>query len=217
MFKPVLYYYNNKPIKNFTIIGERHSGTNWLEKILSNQLHSELTWEFGSKHFVNPNPNLLAGANNCLFVCITRNIYDWIGGFYKLPHHVESSMLKDMQTFLLNEWKSSVYDNDYLTKKPYKNLFELRNYKLKYISVFLPFIVNNMICLKYEDLLIQPTNIVDFISNKYQIKKTNKKYGKFIQPRRKKLYKLKQNVIKTINDNTNWQTENFFGYYAKDK
>lgn len=207
---------NIKPTK-FTIIGERHSGTNWIERIVNNQLRCELTWEFGSKHFVNPNPNLLAGANDCLFVCITRNIYDWIGGFYKLPHHVDSSILKNMQTFLLSEWKSSVYDNDYLTNKPYKNIFELRKHKLKYISLFLPFIVSNVICIRYEDLLIQPSNIIDFISDKYQIKKTNKKYGKFIGIRNKKSYTLKPNIIEIIDNNTDWETEKFFGYYRRNK
>lgn len=39
------------PIKKFTILGERCSGTNFLEQTILENFDVELTWEFGHKHF----------------------------------------------------------------------------------------------------------------------------------------------------------------------
>jgi len=214
-YKSIYIQHSNVQATKFTIVGERHSGTNWIERLVINQLQIPITWEFGSKHFIGYNPNDLAASKNCLFICITRNIYDWIGAFYKLPHHVNICMLHNMETFLLQEWTNDVYDNDYFTKKPYKNLFELRKYKLQYLSIFLPFLVDNLIIIRYEDLISNMDDTINFISNNFNIKKTNKVYGNFIKPRNKRAYVLKKNTIKIINDNTDWDTEKFFKYYPK--
>lgn len=216
-YNPILYqrFQPNDKIKQYTIIGERHSGTNWLEKLINSQLKIPLTWEFGSKHFINPNPNELARADNCLFIVITRNIYDWIGAFYKLPHHVDMSIMKSMETFILSEWKNSGIDNDYFTQKPYKNIFKLRKYKLEYAYIILPLIVNNLIIIKYEDLLIDTKKIINFISDTFSIQKTNAKYTKRIKPRNKKTYKLQNNILSIINDETDWDVEGLFNYNKK--
>lgn len=205
----------NLQIDKFTIIGERHSGTNWLERLVESKLELPLTWEFGSKHFVNPNPNILASGEHCLFIGITRNIYDWIGGFYKLPHHVNISMLLNIETFLLNEWTNDIPDNDYLTQQPYKNIFELRKYKLQYLNVFLPVIVNNLLLVRYEDLQIDPENISNYISEIYNIKKKKVPLSGLIVPRKKTPYRFKPEVLKIINDNTDWDMEKHFNYFPR--
>ena len=38
-------------LKNFTIFGERNSGTNYLKYILSNMLFIDFTQEYGFKHW----------------------------------------------------------------------------------------------------------------------------------------------------------------------
>jgi hypothetical protein len=38
-------------IKKFTIMGERCSGTNFLEQIILSNFHINITWEYGWKHF----------------------------------------------------------------------------------------------------------------------------------------------------------------------
>lgn len=217
-YNPIFYQYRKPTTKvsKFTIIGERHSGTNWIEKICLSRLTLPITWEFGSKHFINPRPSLLAAGTDCLFICIVRNIYDWIGGFYKVPHHVNVSMMWNIKTFILNEWKNDIEDNDYLTGKPYKNIFELRKYKLQYLSIFLPLIVDNMIIVRYEDLRINPENIVDFIATTYNIQKTNNLYSQFTNPINKPPYYFNKEILSIINDNTDWDIENNFGYYKSE-
>lgn len=214
-YKPI-FYQHRKPynkINKFTVIGERHSGTNWIEKLIIFRLNLPITWEFGSKHFVNPNPNILAQGEDCLFIGITRNIYDWVGGFYKLPHHVNVSMLKNMKTFLLNEWISDVPDNDYLTQKSYKNIFELRKYKLQYLHLFLPLIVDNLLLIRYEDLQKNPEDIIQYISDNYKINKTNAPYSSLISPRKKFPYKLNKQALDIIKNNTDWEMEKLFNYF----
>jgi len=205
-----------KKISKYTIIGERHSGTNWIERIFTYHFNLPLTWEFGSKHFIDQyDPNHLASANNCLFVCMTRNIYDWIGGFYKFPHHVHISMRKNLQTFMLNEWKSQIQDNDYFLKKAYKNIFTLRKYKFQFMHKYLPFLVNNMIIIRYEDLLQDIINVINFIEKTFNISTKNKKLNKLTQPRIKKPYRFTKKNLSIIYENTDWETEKVFKYFPR--
>lgn len=215
-YNPIFYQRLNKnPIHKFTIIGERHSGTNWLERILTSRLSTPLTWEYGSKHFINYNLNQLASAKNTLFVCITRDIYQWIGGFYKLPHHVDKSIAYDLDKFLLSEWKNEIDDYDYLTHKPYKNIFCLRKSKLEFLYIFLPNIVDSIIITRYEDLLVDPENIVSFISTHFDISTTNVPYYKWTQPRPQHPYLFLPRIKDIINQNTDWKTESIFHYDQK--
>lgn len=221
LYKPIAYQYR-KPenkINKYTIIGERHSGTNWLERICQNRLELSITWEYGSKHFFNYSPNTLASAQNTLFICITRNVYDWIGGFFKLPHHVDISIAYNIDKFLLSEWKCDdrVNDVDYLTNKPYQNIFQLRKYKLQFFDLFLPFIVDNMIITRYEDLLIDPETIVSFISKIYNIKKTTYDYYNLTQPRKQHPYLFDERISNIINEYTDWDMENKFGYLINNR
>lgn len=209
----VFYQKNSLEISEFTILGERHSGTTWLERLIKARLCVPLTWRFGSKHFIDSlNPNLMASASNTLFICITRNIYDWIGGFYKLPHHVNSSIVCSLDRFLLSEWKNEIFDINYFTHKPYKNIFDLRSSKLIFYLYFLPNIVDNMLIIRYEDLLIDPERLVSFISDEFSINKTSYKYSKYIIPRKKTHYKFISRISTIIDTNTDWSIENCYRY-----
>lgn len=213
-YQPISYQQYSSNIQEYTILGERHSGTNWLERLVSTRLKLPLTWRFGSKHFIDSlNPNLMASAQNTLFICVTRNIYDWIGGFFKLPHHVDTTIAFDIDKFLLSEWKNQCFDNHYFLHKPYKNIFDLRANKLIFYFTFLPNIVDNMLIIRYEDLLIDPELIINFISDIYSIDKTTKKYSKLIVPRKKSHYKLKNRILQIIDNNTDWSIEYNYKYY----
>ena len=217
-FNPILYEHiiDYRPIKRFTILGERHSGTNWIERIVLSRLELELTWEFGSKHFIkNTNWTTLNKGHDVLFICITRNIYDWIHGFYKLPHHVGSNIKCDKYKFMLSQWDSGQEDYNFINNKPYENIFHMRKSKLEFYIDFLPNIIYNMIIIRYEDLLINPENIVSFISDKFGIPKTNKEYGRMTSPRYKQPYKIKSDIFDIISNNTDWITECRFNYFPR--
>lgn len=98
-------------INKYTIYGERCSGTNYLEDIISKNFNVEITWKYGWKHFFGHNitdktNNLEAdikNADDVLFICIVRDIIPWINSFYKTPHHVNDEIKEDFHKFISNE------------------------------------------------------------------------------------------------------------------
>jgi hypothetical protein len=205
------------PIENYTIFGERHSGTNWLERLINIRLNLSIINNFGdntSKHFIRYiDWKLLSNSHKTLFICITRNIYDWIHGFYKLPHHVSGNICDSMENFLTKEWKNEERDYDFISLKPYNNIFEMRKSKLYYYYNYLPILVDNLLIIRYEDLLVNPENIIDFISNNFNCIKTTRKYVPMILPKQKKLYKVKDHIRQIINSSADWEAENLFQYH----
>ena len=87
-------------IKKFTIYGERCSGTNYLENIIKINFDVDITWEYGFKHFFGFQDEQLKQSDDTLFICIVRNLPDWINSFYRTPHHLQ---LKYNQNMTENE------------------------------------------------------------------------------------------------------------------
>ena len=202
-------------INNFTIYGERHSGTNWLEKLITNSFNIPITWKYDYKHFFGCcDWEVLNKAQNTLFIGIYRNIYNWIGGMKKMPYHLESNKVLDIKP-----WQSvrgiskynSFCDSHWYTKEKYKDIFDMRHNKLEFLYLYMPYLVDNYVLIKYEDLIEHTYDIVNMISVKYNLNIVNKKYA---HPDKSKLslYKLSQNNIIKINDNTIWTTETLVGY-----
>lgn len=109
---------------------------------------------------------MLAESSDTLFICIVRDPVSWIQSFYRNPHHVShlSSSDDDDKTniskFLNDEfWSTDEYDKEIMidrniyTNDRYKNIFEMRHIKLKYMIEDLPKLVDNYVFVKYEDIL----------------------------------------------------------------
>ena len=83
--------------------------------------------------------NKLNKCDDVLFIGIVRNPYDWLGSFKRQPHHVAPELTKSWESFLLSEFWSThngnelMDDRNYETKNRYKNIFELREQKNKYL------------------------------------------------------------------------------------
>ena len=158
-----------KKITHFTIYGERCSGTNYLENLILKNFNVELTWKYGHKHFFGFDD--LRNSKNTLFICIVRNIHTWINSFFKEPHHLEYIQnehrhKKKKNMFLNHEIIShkNIYintdkhaeimkDKNMYTGERYKNIFELRHTKIKWLLEDLPKKVDNYIFIRYEDLI----------------------------------------------------------------
>lgn len=167
-------------ITKYTIYGERCSGTNYLEDIISKNFNVEITWRYGWKHFFGHNitdktNNLetdIKNADDVLFICIVRDIIPWINSLYKTPHHVNDEIKKDFNKFIHNEiytphWTRKykkedivpmellnyIEDRNFNTDKRYNNIFELRYNKIMYMTETLPKIAKNYIFIRYEDLI----------------------------------------------------------------
>lgn len=209
-------------IIQYVIYGERHSGTNFLEGLLNNTLTIPRTWAYGDKHwFGYANSKSLILAPRTLFICIVRNPYDWINGFYLNPYHIPSKNIISLKHFILNEWYSInpqgeeiFYDRNYMFNTRYKNIFELRKYKLYYLRTLLPNIVDNYVFIRYEDLMIKPieilNNIIDYYSLQYQ-----SNYSSKINVEIKHPYKTRNDLLEILNNNIDWTIEKTAGYFMQ--
>lgn len=144
-------------IKKFTILGERCSGTNFLENAIRRNFDIDITWDYGWKHFFGFND--YKNSDDVLFIGIVRNPYTWVDSLFRTPHHLQdelrirtNNLLYDQHKFLTSECWSYRDDNDsksineiiedrnIYTKGRYKNIFEMRKVKCQYLLNDMPYI-----------------------------------------------------------------------------
>lgn len=90
-------------ISHFSILGERCSGTNYLEQLILHNFELTYTKKFGHKHFFGYNN--FNQSDNVLFIGIIRNPVYWINSFSKELYHVPE-VNHNIITFLFNEFYS---------------------------------------------------------------------------------------------------------------
>ena len=174
-------------ITNFTIFGERCSGTNYLAYLIQENFQNyEITWEYGWKHYFGFNEEKLKSSDHTLFICIVRNPVDWLNSLYRNPWHICEEIRGNVDKFLNDEFYSYnddasgprdgteiMQDRNMYTGERYKDVFELRHTKLKYMIEDLPNKVKNYIFIKHEDLIEDFENTMDRIKNTGLIVKPN--------------------------------------------
>lgn len=159
-------------ITKITIYGERCCGTNYLENLITLHFDVEITWEYGWKHFFGFNN--LTNSDDTLFICIIRDSCDWINSLYKTPYHLSKKQCSSVHNFLYDEIISYidetetiviVKDRNMYNNENYKNIMDLRSFKLKYLTEELPLNVKNYILIQYESLLNDFVNTMTKIKN----------------------------------------------------
>jgi len=167
------------------IYGERNSGTNFLHKLLEDNLKDkpEIGYKYGWKHgftnlkLINANP-----TDQVIFICIFKNPYSWISSMHNKPHHAPQLYFMDFSDFIREEWvcyKGKSYqiraknlDKDPLrpeeemtrewnphTKKRFESVVHLRNGKnLRFLR--LQKHVEHVIYLQYEELITDPHKVL---------------------------------------------------------
>lgn len=153
-------------MKKVTIYGERCSGTTYLEQLLVLNFDVEITWEYGWKHFFGYSD--LSDTDDVLFIVIVRNLYDWINSLYREKHHLPKDLTENIDTFLTQTFYSIYNNNNEIiqdrhmeTNERYKNIFELRRVKTKFLIEKLPTLVKNYCIITYDDLT---TNFIDIMN-----------------------------------------------------
>ncbi len=182
-------------IHSFHLMGERCSGTKFVETIINNNFNLNYSSQYGHKHFI-PwiHPNYLHNrksiildsmgtesyykdSDGCLFIVIVRDPYDWLRSFYQTPHHVHRTLTKSFTSFTHLQWLSTdpytpvcVNDNyNPWTNRPFKNVLELRKYKyLNYLNV--RHFVKNYLFVRYEDVRDDQAGFIEFLTNQYRLK-----------------------------------------------
>ena len=130
-------------INKYTIYGERNSGTNYLYLLIDKNFDVRYN-NINHKHFFGHND--LSNNDDTLFIAIVRNPYDWLNSMYKTPYHIEH-MNRNIENFCLDEifsvigsgnYDEIMQDRNIYTKMRYKNIFELRHIKLKFLIDDMP-------------------------------------------------------------------------------
>jgi hypothetical protein len=165
-------------IKNFTILGERCSGTNYLEELIKTNFNIDITWKYGWKHFFGfYNFQKNQEEDETLFIGIVRHPIYWIDSFFREQHHIPNKP-KNLDSFLFNEFYSideknnnEIIKNDfnYITGKKYKNIFELRFLKNSYLINTMPNNVKNYILINYENLRDNTNNVLSIIEQRFSL------------------------------------------------
>lgn len=231
-------------MKYFKIYGERCSGTNFLEHAIKKNFNLKyIPKKFGNKHFFGFNN--FEDSDDVLFIGIVRNPYKWINSLYKNPWHINYETCKNINNFLNREFysyypnnkrsnrcleinyltksqlessnKEILNDRHIYTKKRYKNIFELREVKIKFLLYEMPNKVKNYIFIKYEDLRDNYQDTLIKISNKFNLKINSNIVNINNYKGRSNKFKEKLNIIisnRIINSckNFNKDLEKIFNY-----
>jgi hypothetical protein len=145
-------------ITHVTIFGERGSGTNYLEQLLLTNFDVKVVWPFFWKHFFGF--HTFPNSDHILFLGIVRNVHDWINSVYRSPHHFPKSLTENEETFLHKEVYSvddrgneMMQDRNIYTKERYKNIFELRYVKMRFLLEDMPKLVQHYLLITHDNLL----------------------------------------------------------------
>jgi len=124
---------------------------------------------YGHKHFFGFTD--FSDSDDILFIGIIRNLPDYINSLYREKHHLPEELTKSINSFLNNEFYSInpkkveiMNDRNIDTYDRYKNIFEMRHIKNKFLVETMPKSVKNYILITYDDLV---NNNID-IMNKFK-------------------------------------------------
>lgn len=206
-------------IDKFVLFGERHSGTKFLEQSLS-CFGLESTQFFGHKHFFGfVDPSYILAEMHTMFVCIVRNPYQWILAMYELPHHVPHSKRSSLDNLTHGEWysinanKSEIMqDRNFTTNKPYdryKNIFEMRTTKCRYMLETVPLFAKNYLFLTYETFTLNHKNIMNIIKRTFNLNQLKT----FPESHHPTIRNIPENFRLKTNPQINWDIENQMGYF----
>jgi hypothetical protein len=207
--------------RKFVILGERCSGTNFLEEALTQNFDITYTSEYGNKNFF-CNNNYTTASEDTVFIGIVRNPIYWLNSFSKELYHIPS-INKPLRNFLFNEFYSvfdeqqnkksmmdfNIFSNNvsepinpkdlnYLNGNKYKNIFEMRKLKNHYLMNIMPRKVKNYIFINYESLLYNYAATLNNIQSKFDLVKKNDTYVKIKNYKKSDTYNFKQQRLITF-------------------
>jgi len=218
-------------MKAFTILGERNSGTHFLQYAMLFNFH--LPYHRGTRHFFghsNIEDFPPETADETIYLCMVRDPIEWIDSLFKRLHHIPPENKKSIDAFLKNEWYS-IYeegeknkqeileDRNMFTKERYANIFEMRKGKLDFFLTQVQKKAKHVYFIRYEDLLHNYETILNDIAMRFQLKRKTKtwtpvpKYkGTFNALYEKKPILLSPEIQCYIKDHIDIEQERRFGY-----
>lgn len=221
-------------IKFYSIVGERCSGTNYLNFLMKKNVNLSETQKFGWKHgFQLPKKNTIVNDTLCIF--IIRNVYDWIRSIDKLRWHANKSVCEKNFTEMIRfPWESSIdgafgtwLDEGRKGQKIKSDLddngnyhptpLDMRNYKTKKF-LQLQHNFKHFYVINYDQLNKNPEKIIREMCQKFNINVKRNfenhiyRKGSNIKFTPKKYDTLTKNNLDFINSKIDWNTENLLGF-----
>jgi len=210
-------------IKNFTILGERCSGTNFLERIIKKSTNIPVTWVYGWKHFYGFES--YENSDDVLFIGIVRDPMDWILSFWRRKWHIPPELKTSIHTFLTKEWWSNfdkhsgpysiksgceiMEDRNMHTNERYQNIFEMRKIKAEYLLDYMSSKVKNFILIRYEDLCADIHAVLTKINEQFNVPIYP---NKVVKRSNAKHHTMSPEIKKIFCDNIDHETEKRLGY-----
>lgn len=164
--------------KVFNIYGERCSGTNFICKsIIDNfNIYPIDIYHSRHKHFFGHDDDnaLIKKSTDVIFICIVRNPIDYLMSFFKCLYFQPTSRSVDFLTFISSEFYSVNVAGEMMCDRNFKNgykryrdIFEMRSVKNKFLFSEIPVLTTNYYFMKYENLKSNPGKILIDIKNKF--------------------------------------------------
>lgn len=175
-------------IQKIQIYGERCSGTNYLERLLAQNLrHMKFQWEFGWKHGFHGTG--VERATDCLFVVINRDPFDWIRSLHLNPWHAARELRGiPFEEFIRREWFSIwdehadlypdnpkyghelIMDRCPETDQRFSNVLRMRTAKIRNWQS-LKITAKYSMHIRYEDISSNPDIFLTTLSERFKIKR----------------------------------------------
>jgi len=217
-------------INKFTIYGERCSGTYYLTRLISFNFDIKITAEYGYKHFFGFND--LTDGDDTLFIGLVREPVDWIMSFYNHPWHVAAELKgKGFDHFALggdnkefysisDEGKEVVTDHHIFNGGRYRDVFELRATKCRFLLKEMEKSVKNYKLIRLEDLQKDYEKILTQLEKRFKLKRKmeclvnleNYKGVVGAPKYEKKHYNPEPHVLNLIHSNLDLKVEKEMGY-----
>ena len=176
-------------ITKICVVGERVSGTCFVQSLVTLNTNLKSVSPYGHKHFYQDLDLMRkTDTSDTLFVFVSRDILDWLKSFMQTTFHADKPIrnCKDMASFLRMEWKcifdstsgtaetSSQYGKEMMFErdpsdgKRFVNVVKMRNSKLRHF-VSIQDNVENYVHVRYEDVRDEPEKFIQGICDKYFI------------------------------------------------
>jgi hypothetical protein len=181
----------------FQIFGERNSGTNYIEKLLENNITNfKVTTKFGWKHGlcgVHPPDKLnrrtvpiVNKHENVVFVIIARNVCDWLKSMHAHPWHLYSLQGLDFSQFIkespitfqghamISTPDALIFNPDLNpdTNEKYNNLIQMRT--VKYREWFkIKSKVRHFVFVNYDKVIVNPKKFIYQFCRKFRLRSFN--------------------------------------------
>jgi len=185
---------NSVPITKVFIIGERCSGTNYTTDLVINNFYLNKIG-IGHKHFPpwyelpmkcylgDPRYYTFEDVDDCLFIVIFRDPYDWMRSFYAKPYHADCSLKRiSFSEFIRAPWRFKQNDcvmqkefafNSFVDKDPvdgseFENILKLRTAKIK-TMLLIRDRAPNVYYINYEIVRDYPQEVLAEISTLFNV------------------------------------------------